>query len=136
MPAGLFDNKTITVLADSMDLRAARHKLLTSNIANQETPGYRAADINFGDELRRRQGGAPSAELARTSRAHMTGYYSASAPRVLDRATDLPGFDGNSVGIEAEMARLSENTLMYTISSRLLKGKFNGLMNAIKEGGR
>ncbi|MBE7414859.1 MAG: flagellar basal body rod protein FlgB [Deltaproteobacteria bacterium] len=135
MPMGLFDNKAITVLTNSMDLRAARHKLLTSNIANQETPGYRAVDINFEDELRRREGGAPFVELARTSRGHMTGYYGASAPRALDRATDLPGFDRNSVGIEAEMARLSENTLMYTVSSKLLKGKFNGLMNAIKEGG-
>lgn len=133
---GLFDNKAITALNNSMDLRAARHKLLASNIANQETPGYRAVDINFEDELRRREGGAPSVAMARTSRGHMNGYYNASAPRVLDRATDLPGFDRNSVGIEAEMARLSENTLMYTVSSRLLKGKFNGLMNAIKEGGR
>lgn len=99
MPTGLFDSKAITVLTNSMDLRAARHKLLTSNIANQETPGYRAVDINFEDELRRREGGAPFVDLARTSRGHMTGYYGSSAPRVLDRATDLPGFDGNSASM-------------------------------------
>ncbi|OGP22232.1 MAG: flagellar basal-body rod protein FlgB [Deltaproteobacteria bacterium GWA2_55_10] len=138
MTGNIFD-KTIGLLGNAMDLRASRHKLLSSNIANQETPGYRAVDINFEAEMKKRVSG-PSTDvyLAGTSDKHLaqaTGA-SASAPAVLDRATDLPGFDANSVGIEAEMARLSENTLMYTVASKMLKDKFNLLMTAIKEGGR
>ena len=75
--------------------------------------------------------------LASTNHAHISfGSPSSPEPRVLDRATDLPGYDANSVGIEAEMARLSENTLMYNISANILKGKLNMLMTAIKEGAR
>ncbi|HEY4706451.1 MAG TPA: flagellar basal body rod protein FlgB [Thermodesulfobacteriota bacterium] len=138
MTDGIFD-KTIGLLGNAMDLRASRHKLLSSNIANQETPGYRAVDINFESELKKRADvSSTDVYLAGTNGRHLatgTGT-SYNAPAVLDRATDLPGYDANSVGIEAEMSRLSENTLMYTVASKMLKSKFNLLMTAIKEGGR
>lgn len=138
MPDGLFDS-TISLLGNSLDLRAARHKLLSSNIANQETPGYRAVDIKFEEELRKRSG-APSGDtevLTRTSPLHLSPVSGiAGEPRVLDRATEIEGYDRNSVGIEGEMAKLSENSLMYTISSKMIRSKFNLLMTAIKEGSR
>ena len=138
MTDAIFD-KTIGLLGNAMDLRASRHKLLSSNIANQETPGYRAKDINFESELMKRTGG-PSTDvyLTGTNDRHLATATGASynAPVILDRATDLPGYDANSVGIEGEMSRLSENTLMYTVASKMLKSKFNLLMTAIREGGR
>ncbi len=140
MPDGLFDN-TISLLGNSLDLRAARHKLLSSNIANQETPGYRAVDIKFEEELQKRSGkGAGQGDtevLTRTSPLHLSPVSGiGSEPRVLDRATEIEGYDRNSVGIEGEMARLSENALMYSVTSKLIRGKFMTLMTAIKEGGR
>lgn len=135
MSNGLFD-KTISLLGNSLDLRAARHKLLTSNIANQETPGYRAVDLKFEDELKKRQGGALT-PLERTNTAHMIPVRGIGAgPVVVERATDLESYDKNSVGIEAEMAKLSENSVMYNATTKMLKSKFNLLMTAIKEGGR
>lgn len=136
MIGGLFD-KTINLLGSTLDLRAERQKLLASNIANQETPGYRAVDIKFEDELRKSQGGAPGAVLIRTSPLHMPVAQAGSAqPRVLDRASEIEGYDKNSVGIESEMVRVSENTLMYTMASKMLRRKFGTLMTAIREGGR
>ncbi len=137
MIRSLFD-RTISLLGSTLDLRAARQKLLASNIANEETPGYRAVDINFEDELRRREGSAvPGATLVSTNPLHMPGVnLTAGQPRILDRATDIEGYDGNSVGIESEMVKLSENSLMYDVSSKMLKSKFNILMTAIKEGGK
>lgn len=136
MSNGLFD-KTISLLGNSLDLRAARHKLLASNIANQETPGYRAVDIKFEDELKKRQGGVLSSPLERTNPAHMITVRSTGAgPAVVERATDLESYDKNSVGIEAEMVKLSENSIMYNATTKMLKSKFNLLMTAIKEGGR
>lgn len=134
---GLFD-KTFSLLGNTLDLRAAKHKLITSNIANQETPGYKAVDINFEDELRKRTGGlAPGVTLASTNSMHLGGTYTGvSEPTVTERATDLEGFDRNSVGIETEMVKLSENTLMYSIASKMLRSKFVNLMTAIKEGGK
>ncbi|HAO93681.1 MAG: flagellar basal-body rod protein FlgB [Deltaproteobacteria bacterium GWC2_56_8] len=140
MPDGIFDS-TISLLGNTLDLRAARHKLLSSNIANQETPGYRAVDINFEEELEKRAGkgvlAGDTEALARTSPLHLSPTSGiGSEPRVLDRATEIEGYDRNSVGVEGEMAKLSENSLMYTISSKMIRSKFNLLMTAIKEGGR
>ncbi len=137
MIGGLFD-RTIDLLGDSLDLRAQRQKLLSSNIANQETPGYRAVDIKFEDELRKKEAasnGQAGVTLARTSALHIPGASGiAGGPAVLDRATDIEGYDMNSVGIEGEMVRLSENSLMYATSAKMLKSKFNILMAAIREG--
>lgn len=137
MAGGLFDS-TVNLLGNSLDLRATRHKLLSSNIANQETPGYRAVDINFEQEMQKAEGSHPAGQaLALTNAGHMTtGGPSGLSPAVVDRVTDLEGYDQNSVGIEGEMARLSENTIMYRTSAQLLKYKFGLLMTAIKEGGR
>jgi len=138
MAGGMFDN-TINLLGNSLDLRAQRHKLLSSNIANQETPGYRAVDINFEQEMKKAEGALPSGQpLAATNANHIStgGRAGQAAPVVVDRVTDLEGYDRNSVGVEAEMARLSENTIMYKTSAQLLKYKFSLLMTAIKEGGR
>lgn len=134
---GLFD-RTITLLGDALDLRASRQKVLASNIANQETPGYRARDINFEDELKKRGGGVQAGVvLASTSARHIGPASSGSTePQAQERATDLAGYDGNSVGIEGEMVKLSENALMYTVAAKMLRSKFATLMNAIKEGGR
>lgn len=133
---GLFD-KTISLLGNSLDLRASRQKLLSSNIANQETPGYRAVDIKFEDELRKREGSQGDNLLVRTSPGHIIPVKEPfREPQVIDRATEAEGYDRNSVGIEGEMVKLSENTLGYTVSAKLLKSKFTTLMTAIKEGGR
>ncbi|MBI5903930.1 MAG: flagellar basal body rod protein FlgB, partial [Deltaproteobacteria bacterium] len=128
---GLFD-RTITLLGDALDLRASRQKVLASNIANQETPGYRARDINFEDELRNREGGVQAGViLASTNASHIGPASSGSPePQVVERATDLAGYDGNSVGIEGEMVKLSENALMYTVAAKMLRSKFATLMNA------
>lgn len=136
MPVGMFDS-TVNLLGNSLDLRAQRQKLLSSNIANQETPGYRAVDINFEQEMKKAERSMPSGHLTGTNMRHIsTGSPSTLVPTVVDRVTDLEGYDKNSVGIEAEMARLSENSIMYKTSAQMLKYKFNLLMTAIKEGGR
>ncbi|MBI1911766.1 MAG: flagellar basal body rod protein FlgB [Deltaproteobacteria bacterium] len=136
MAGGLFDN-TMSLLGNALDLRASRQKLLASNIANQETPGYRAVDLNFENELKKRESGTADTVLVSTSPRHIPiGNGIAGNPLIGDRATEIVSYDKNSVGIEGEMVRLSENSLNYNISAKMLKTKFNLLMTAIKEGGR
>lgn len=134
-------NSTINLLENSLDLRAARHRLLQSNIANQETPGYRARDIDFEQELKRAGASAGAADVpgaaGRTNAAHIPVIAERGMePRVVERSSGIEGFDANSVGIEGEMVKLSENTLKYNIAAKMLKGRLNMLMTAIKEGGR
>lgn len=139
MIKGIFDS-TLSVLSKSLDLRADRHRLLSSNIANQETPGYRAKDINFEEELNKRIGvrNASTVSPASTNPGHIPviSRYQGSEAEIIERPSDDGGYDKNSVGIEGEMVRMTENTIMYNATTKMLKSKLNLLMTAIKEGGR
>ncbi len=135
--SGIFDN-TIRLLGNVLDLRAERNRLLQSNIANEETPGYRAVDIDFAKELEKTQNMTAPGNVARTNPAHMPiiSEMGAPHPHVFERPEDAGGYDNNSVGVESEMVKLSENTLDYDMATRMITNKFNLLMTAIKEGGR
>lgn len=138
---GLFDS-TVSTLGTALDLRSERQRLLTSNVVNQETPGYRAKDIDFSAELKKRIGGGvgPGVRPAAHHTTHprhipVVGRNGAPVPSVFERATAIESYDRNSVGVEGEMVRLSENTIMYNAAAQMLKEKFSLMMTAIKEGG-
>ena len=68
----IFDN-TISFLSRALDMMSERHKILSSNIANQDTPDYKAKDINFIDELKAAQGSGNVQDIARTNPMHISG---------------------------------------------------------------
>ncbi len=96
-----------------MDLLSARQKLVATNIANADTPGYRAQDIDFQSEF---------------------GSAMASAPH----ATAVDGLpvrnDGNNVSLDRESRLLAENALRFNLASNLLRGQIQLVRSAIKEG--
>jgi flagellar basal-body rod protein FlgB len=96
-----------------MDLLSARQKLVASNIANADTPGYRAADIDFQAEFQNAAGGAP-------------------------RAVEVAGLvvknDGNNVSLDRESRLLAENALRFQLASSLLRSEIQTVRLAIKEG--
>ncbi len=129
--------KTITILQTAMDLRYMKHKLITSNIANAETPGYKAKDIRFEVELKKeveqRKG---SIVPVKTHPLHMGESGAVVSVTVIERGSATKGLDGNTVNIDEEIVRLSENATMYSMLAKLIKHKFSHLMTAIKEGGK
>ena len=132
----IFD-RTMQLLHRTLDLREARQRVIASNIANEETPGYRAADLNFQDSLQAAQRGKGLVTLAVTQGRHI-GPRGDSVQRVMGKlgpvpAGDLP-LDANSVNIELEMAKMSDNAMQYNAAADLLARKFRGLLNAIREG--
>jgi flagellar basal-body rod protein FlgB len=132
----IFD-RTMQLLHRTLDLREARQRVIASNIANEETPGYRAADLNFQDSLQSAQRGRSPVTLAVTRSSHI-GPRGDSFQRVTGKlgpvpAGDLP-LDANSVNIELEMAKMSDNAMQYNVAADLLARKFRGLLNAIREG--
>lgn len=145
MIKGLFNS--MTVLERALDVRAAKHRLLSSNVANQETPGYKSKDIDFKREMSKAATGTigkgkissvrASSGVLRTHEGHMPvgGGRAGSPPKVINKAEAIQGYDENSVSLEREMVKLSENTLMYNTTAKLIKGKFNSLMTAIKARG-
>jgi flagellar basal-body rod protein FlgB len=113
-------------------LRAQRGEVLASNIANADTPGYKARDFDFAAALHAAVGRSPGLELARTSTVHMTsaGAKSGSAT-VQYRVPIQPSIDGNTVELDTELAHFSDNALRYQASLTFLASKFQNLRTAI-----
>ena len=133
--------RAFSVHDDALLLRGRRASILASNIANADTPNYKARDFEFDSALRRATGqvSKPAATavvdsvvLAKTNAAHITPNHVAGHPALLYRMPLHPSLDGNSVDTHVEQAKFSENALLYQTSFTFLNGKINGLMKALK----
>jgi len=130
----IFD-RTIGLLTKSLDVRAAEQRAIVSNIANSETPGYRARDVNFKAAMEGAMGDTRAElHLAGTHPAHFSGMAAEQKLVTVERPVKDVGFDANTVDIEEEMGRMSGNYMAYNLSARMLRKKFSILMTAIKEG--
>jgi len=134
----IFD-RTMQLLHRTLDLRQARQRVIVSNIANEETPGYRAADLNFQDSLQAAQRGRGPVTLAVSQSRHI-GPRGEGFQRVVGTlgpvpAGDLP-LDANSVNIELEMAKMSDNAMQYNSAASIMAIRFRQLMSAIRADNR
>ena len=109
-------DNSIKILQKIMDLCTYRQKILASNIANVDTPNYKAKDIDFQEELKK------ALEIENNSY------------RIIEAPTTMPNRDGNTVNIEVEMAKLTETLLMYNSATQLLSTRLRMLKDAIKGG--
>lgn len=124
----LLFNKTIKMLTGVLDFRSARHKAITSNIANIDTPGYRPKDIDFQREIRALISGEEKMVMARTNRKHLPGQ------AMPGNASDFEIIEyGEHVDLDSEMTKLAENNLMYNLAVDLLARKFKGLNTVLTE---
>ena len=126
---GHFDFNT-----QALKLRSYRQQLLASNIANADTPNYKAVDIDFARELKRVSGAQiGDLRMAATSKGHLQAAsgnpYNA---KIMYRTISQPNIDGNTVNMDEERAHFAENALRYESTVRVLNGQFKGLMTAIK----
>ncbi|MCP3675749.1 MAG: flagellar basal body rod protein FlgB [Gammaproteobacteria bacterium] len=113
-------------------LRAQRSEVLASNIANVNTPGYKARDFDFHSALKV----ATSQQASGISRTHSSHFSSTSAgaPVQLEYITPFQTGtgDGNTVDLPSQQVAFAENAMEYQMSLRFLDGKLKGLMSAIK----
>ena len=115
----------------ALALRSQRAEMLASNIANADTPGYKARDIDFKSALANadaQSGGA----LTRTNSKHIQISTAGSNAEVLYRVPNQSALDGNTVDGLVEKSAFAENALRYQASITLLDGKFKGMMAALK----
>ena len=131
---GLF-NQTFSVLEKSMNLRSQKHSLLASNIANMDTPNYKAFDILVEKEMQKTPSISDTMPLTRTLSTHipLTGIRDVNAPEIMEVETPPYDFhaDGNTVDIDKTMSMISENGLLYNASAQIISKKFQSLMTAI-----
>lgn len=111
-------------------VRAKRAEMLASNIANSDTPGYKARDIDFRQALKQVSG--PDASLRKTHSSHISGSTSSVDTEVMYRTPNQSSLDGNTVDPQIEKAEFADNALRYQASLGFLERKFSGLMKAIK----
>jgi flagellar basal-body rod protein FlgB len=135
-PSGLFEG-TISVLQKSLNIRSTQHQALSSNVANADTPNYKAFEVAIDEELRKLGTGGTRIQLARTQSSHLPASR-AGADRVTFKNSPTPELslraDGNTVDLDRAMGELSENTIKYKTSAQLISMKLNGLKNAIMGG--
>lgn len=132
----IFD-KTTDALAASLNFRSLRQNITASNLANAETPGYKAKVVEFEDALARAidlegiNKGADPDHLAMG-----TGAISHARADIYDNPEVNVTNDQNSVDLEKEMSTLQENSILYKAALQLINKKLGALRYAVTEGGR
>jgi flagellar basal-body rod protein FlgB len=135
---GLFRD-TISLLERSLNIRSLQHRVLSSNIANMDTPNYKAVELAVAEEINGGQDSAPSIQLVQTQPGHLPLKHDPTDHLKL-KAAKPPEFslrgDGNTVDLDRTMGKLAENTLLYKTAAQLISQKFSGLKSAIRGGNK
>jgi flagellar basal-body rod protein FlgB len=127
-------------LTDSLDfqtqalvLRAERQRLIASNIANADTPGYVARDMDFARALREATGQAQAVSAAVTQPRHLPVAGGARAePQLLYTRRAQDNLDRNSVDMDRERAAFADNALKYESTLRFINGSVRTALDAMK----
>ena len=123
-------DKALGNLPEHLSLYGKRSSLLASNIANADTPGFKARDIDFQSILAKASGSLMS--MATTQAGHIGGANAAiGGTDLLYRMPTQTSLDGNTVNTQVEQAQFTENAVRYQSTLTFLGGKFKGLKLAI-----
>jgi len=127
---------TIGSLNTILNLRLMNENLISSNIANADTPGFKAKTMDFETALRRELGTAEGLQPTGTTpgKAEARGT-NPIEPEIYDDPNGVESLDGNTVDRANEMAKLAENQLLYDAAIELMKRKLGMLKYGISEGG-
>lgn len=123
------------VLERALAAAALRHKVISNNIANVNTPGFKKSDVVFEDKLTEAMSGGRAA-MSRTHAKHLPGRAAGDIPAIVTATATSLRTDGNNVDIDAEMANVAKNTIYYDAVAQQLGRYFTNLKSAINEGRR
>jgi len=126
----MIDTAMTEALSRFLDVDVARYKLIASNLANIDTPGFRTRDLDFRAELGR------ASALAEQGEEESESFSLASYGPVVHRVRGLlERPDGNNVSVERESLLLAEAQMKFNLGVQLLKDEFHGISQAINSGG-
>ena len=129
-------NKTLDFYHNALNVSAARHELLSSNIANADTPNFKARDINFMQTLQNAMTVNPG-NMTATSTMHMNGdrgFRSIASSELLYRVPQQPSIDGNTVDMDTERMQFINNSIKYDAGLTFINNQFRFVLSAIREG--
>mgnify|MGYP001031143546 FL=1 len=128
---------TIDLLHRSLNLRSSQHRVIAANVANADTPHYKAFEVAVGEELRKLRPEASRVQPVRTHAGHLP-VGRGGTDRVTLKAVAPPELDlradGNTVDLDRSMGSLAENAIQYKASAQFISRKFKSLKNAISGG--
>jgi flagellar basal-body rod protein FlgB len=117
-----------------LSVRGQRQQLLASNIANADTPDYKARDINFSaamtHALSRSVSNSP--DLAKTTSSHVNALGSTDGPLPMYRSSVQGNVDGNTVDMDVERNQFTDNAIRYEASLTILNMQIRGILSAIQ----
>jgi flagellar basal-body rod protein FlgB len=117
----------------AMTVRGYRQQLLASNIANADTPNFKARDIDFSKTMQEALApGSSGSVLSVTSPRHIGGAGNGIGAKALYRTPVQPSIDGNTVNMDTERTQFAENAIHYEANLALLNGQIKFMMSAIQ----
>jgi flagellar basal-body rod protein FlgB len=119
----------LSVYSNALNLRGKRNKILASNIANAATPHFKARDIDFETEIKKRE---KIGDISVNHEKHFALLTKVRPNDMLFREPLNPSLDGNTVELAVEQMEFSENVVRYQTTLQFLSNKINGLMSAIR----
>lgn len=131
-------DKALGISPKALLVRADRTELLASNLANADTPNYKARDIDFRDAIARAAGRGKHLTLKRTHDRHLPPAGSGSDPtraERLYRVPSQPALDGNTVDPQFEHTAFAENAMQFQSSVEFLNRRISGIKSALQSGG-
>ena len=125
-------DKLFGIHQQAVSLRSQRAGLLAANLANADTPNYKAKDLDFKAELKKIQSNNKSTGIRTTHPNNIGGIDSSLNTDLIYRKPSQPSLDGNTVETHIEHAAFMDNALKYQASIRFLSGNIQGMMTALK----
>lgn len=126
--------------AETLNQRLMRHQVITANVANAETPGFRALGYGFEEQLKGLANANEPLAVKTSNEKHLKNPYTRVDgrvyPDVFIKPTESIPHDGNTVDMDREMAELAQNQILYRSAVELLNRKIGLLRYAITNGGR
>ena len=126
--AGMINTPMTEALGRFLDVDVARYKLITTNLANIDTPGYHTRDLDFQAELQR-----ASADASGLENGELVNASFSLAARPVRGLMERP--DGNNVSVDRESLLLAEAQMKFNLGIQLLKDQFHTISLAINSGG-
>ncbi len=126
-------NDEISFMRNALNLHAQRQQLLAGNIANADTPNYKAVDIDFAKTLQAAMGPNQPVVLATTAPGHIQSANSNPlGAKTMYRDAVQPSIDGNTVDMDVERAQFIDNSIRYQFALDRVSGKFQDMQTALK----
>lgn len=127
-------DKALDFNSKMLSLRGYRQQLLASNIANADTPNYKARDIDFSKVMRGAMAGSISLEKTNAGHLGVAGGNALAGIKPMYRTAVQPSIDGNTVDTNIEQAQYAENALQYMSTLQFLNGKIQSTLMALRGG--